>query len=365
MPNNKEGVRAWDLKSVFLDKIEHAGGWYNCHAHLDKALLITEENLVKSQINMEDKWKLYNKIKLNYTHVDLVNRMSEVVESMIIQGVKGIRTCVDVDKNVELKTITAALVVKSRYKKQIDLQIATNSCEPLADKKNREIFANAAELADVICSIPSVDRGEEAEHLKFIFDLAEKLDKPIDMHVDQENNPDQHETIDLAKYAIKRKFAPGRVTAIHALSIACYGERKLAQTINLIKKSGMNIVVCPSAVISMKQLTKIAPLHNSITPVDKLIEAGVKVFKLEGRGRSADYVYTVTKCYRDAADSVLEGNYTEEKIKGWTKKLESVYNRGFWHGGYYLGKKLGEWSGVYGSNATKEKIFVGIFGERN
>jgi len=94
--------------------------------------------------------------------------------------------------------------------------------------------------------------------------------------------------------------------------------------------------------------------------IDKLIEAGVKVFKLEGRGRSADYVYTVTKCYRDAADSVLEGNYTEEKIKGWTKKLESVYNRGFWHGGYYLGKKLGEWSGTYGSKATKEKVFVGI-----
>ena len=94
--------------------------------------------------------------------------------------------------------------------------------------------------------------------------------------------------------------------------------------------------------------------------IDKLIEAGVKVFKLEGRGRSADYVYTVTKCYRDAADSVLEGNYTEEKIKEWTEKLESVYNRGFWHGGYYLGKKLGEWSGTYGSKATKEKVFVGI-----
>ena len=94
--------------------------------------------------------------------------------------------------------------------------------------------------------------------------------------------------------------------------------------------------------------------------IDKLIDAGVKVFKIEGRGRSADYVYTVTKSYREAADSVLNNDYTEEKIKNWTKELESVYNRGFWHGGYYLGKKLGEWSGVYGSKATKEKIFVGV-----
>ena len=94
--------------------------------------------------------------------------------------------------------------------------------------------------------------------------------------------------------------------------------------------------------------------------IDKLIDAGVKVFKLEGRGRSADYVYTVTKAYREAADSVISGEYDENKIKDWTKKLESVYNRGFWHGGYYLGKKLGEWSGVYGSKATKEKVFVGV-----
>ncbi|MEM3112975.1 MAG: peptidase U32 family protein [Candidatus Pacearchaeota archaeon] len=94
--------------------------------------------------------------------------------------------------------------------------------------------------------------------------------------------------------------------------------------------------------------------------IDKLIDAGVKVFKIEGRGRSADYVYITTKCYREAANSYLEGSYTEQKISEWIKQLESVYNRGFWHGGYYLGKQLGEWSGVYGSKATKEKIFVGI-----
>ena len=94
--------------------------------------------------------------------------------------------------------------------------------------------------------------------------------------------------------------------------------------------------------------------------IDKLMDAGVSVFKLEGRGRSADYVYIVTKCYKQAAEAYLNGTYTKEKIEAWTKELESVYNRGFWQGGYYLGKKLGEWSGTYGSKATKEKVFVGI-----
>jgi len=93
--------------------------------------------------------------------------------------------------------------------------------------------------------------------------------------------------------------------------------------------------------------------------MDQLMSAGVTVFKLEGRGRSADYVETVVRIYRESADCVESGNYTKEKIETWTKDLESVFNRGFWHGGYYLGKQLGEWSGVYGSRATKENIFLG------
>lgn len=92
--------------------------------------------------------------------------------------------------------------------------------------------------------------------------------------------------------------------------------------------------------------------------LDKIIEAGVSVFKIEGRGRSAEYVKTVTRCYREAADSVLAGNYTQERIDEWMKRLEKVYNRGFWDG-YYLGRKIGEWTEKYGSLATRKKRYVG------
>lgn len=93
--------------------------------------------------------------------------------------------------------------------------------------------------------------------------------------------------------------------------------------------------------------------------IDKLLDSGVSVLKIEGRGRSPDYVYAVTKAYREAVDSVINRVYTKEKINTWIKELEKVYNRGFWHGGYYLGKKLGEWSGGYGSQSKKENIFIG------
>jgi len=93
--------------------------------------------------------------------------------------------------------------------------------------------------------------------------------------------------------------------------------------------------------------------------LDQIIDAGVSVLKIEGRGRSAEYVDTVTRAYQEATDAVETNTYTKEKIDHWTKVLASVYNRGFWQGGYYLGKKLDEWSGEYGSQATKQNEFIG------
>jgi putative protease len=97
---------------------------------------------------------------------------------------------------------------------------------------------------------------------------------------------------------------------------------------------------------------------KTIDFIDKIIKAGVKVLKIEGRGRSPEYVKTVTRCYKEAVNAYFEGNYTIENIKKWEEKLYTVYNRGFWDG-YYLGRKLGEWSSKYGSQATKKKLYIG------
>ncbi|MGC9151813.1 MAG: peptidase U32 family protein [Microbacter sp.] len=92
--------------------------------------------------------------------------------------------------------------------------------------------------------------------------------------------------------------------------------------------------------------------------INKLIDAGVTVFKIEGRARSAEYVKTVVSCYKEAVEACLNGTYTDEKIADWNKRLKQVFNRGFWNG-YYLGQRLGEWSKNYGSEATKRKLYVG------
>ncbi|MDF9831306.1 peptidase U32 family protein [Parabacteroides sp. PF5-6] len=91
--------------------------------------------------------------------------------------------------------------------------------------------------------------------------------------------------------------------------------------------------------------------------MNKMMDAGVRVFKIEGRARGPEYVRLVTACYKEAVRAYCEGTFTEEKVAQWDERLASVFNRGFWDG-YYLGQKLGEWSSVYGSNATKKKVYV-------
>ena len=92
--------------------------------------------------------------------------------------------------------------------------------------------------------------------------------------------------------------------------------------------------------------------------IDRLMKSGVRVFKIEGRARGPEYVYTVVKCYKEAIQSVLDGTFTEEKKDQWDERLKAVFNRGFWDG-YYQGQNLGEWNKHYGSCATERKVYVG------
>ncbi len=117
------------------------------------------------------------------------------------------------------------------------------------------------------------------------------------------------------------------------------------------QESGFEIEIDNEYMMSPKDLC-------TLDFLDQVIDSGIKVLKLEGRGRAPEYVAMVTKTYRDAIDSYYNGTFTKEKINQWMEDLSTVYNRGFWSG-YYLGQKLGEWSANPGSNATQKKVYVG------
>lgn len=97
---------------------------------------------------------------------------------------------------------------------------------------------------------------------------------------------------------------------------------------------------------------------NTINFLDRILDAGVSVLKIEGRGRSPEYVKVVTAVYREAVEAVQNGTFSPEKVEKWNERLSAVYNRGFWDG-YYLGRKTGEWTENYGSQATQRKVYVG------
>lgn len=117
------------------------------------------------------------------------------------------------------------------------------------------------------------------------------------------------------------------------------------------RETGNELEIDNKYVMSPKDL-------KTIRFIDRMMDAGVRVFKIEGRARGAEYVYTVVKCYKEAIASVLDGTFTEEKKDAWDEKLATVFNRGFWDG-YYQGQTLGEWNKHYGSVATEKKVLVG------
>ena len=117
------------------------------------------------------------------------------------------------------------------------------------------------------------------------------------------------------------------------------------------RETGVELDVDNKYIMSPKDL-------KTIGFIDRMMEAGVRVFKIEGRARSAEYVFTVVSCYKEAVEAVQQGTFTAEKVEEWNRRLATVFNRGFWDG-YYLGQRLGEWSNVYGSNATEKKQYVG------
>ncbi|SHG20020.1 peptidase U32 family protein [Dysgonomonas macrotermitis] len=117
------------------------------------------------------------------------------------------------------------------------------------------------------------------------------------------------------------------------------------------KESDIELEIDNEYIMSPKDL-------KTIHFMNKMMDAGVRVFKIEGRARGPEYVRTVVECYKEAVKAYCEDNYTEEKVESWNTRLATVFNRGFWDG-YYLGQRLGEWTTNYGSGATKRKVYIG------
>lgn len=192
-------------------------------------------------------------------------------------GITHCRTFIDADSTVKLMPMKAALEVKSKYIDKINLEIGVQPLQGVLDKESRRYFTIACEVADVIGGLPSKDRPQPEKHLDYIMDIARDMNKPLDVHIDQENNPYENETELLALKTIEHGLQ-GRVLGIHAISLASKPKTERIRIINLIKEAAMGIVICPSAALSMKPLKFNTPIHNSIAPLQDLLDKDVQIY---------------------------------------------------------------------------------------
>jgi cytosine/creatinine deaminase len=267
----------WDLKTQMLKAIDKNGGFVNCHAHFDKAYYITKEGLDKSMLDMEAKWRMSDDIKRAATEEEIKERIRRALDSLIKQGCKQTCTFIDAYDAVGHKAIDAAVAVKKEYKDKITLLIATQPLGGLIDDKARTLYEEITAKADIAGGLPSKDRPNDEKHFDYLFEIAKKLNKPVHIHIDQENNPDEHDIEKLIS-AVKRHHYEGRTVAIHAISVSAQPKEYRMKIYKQLAGLGIAVVVCPSAALSMRQLDKYtAPVHNSIANVPEMLEAGVLV----------------------------------------------------------------------------------------
>lgn len=267
----------WDLKTQMLTAIKEKGGFANCHAHFDKAYYITKEGLDKSMLDMEQKWLMSDDIKRNSSQEQIEERLRRGLDMLIAQGCTYTCTFVDAYDAVGHKAIDAAVKVKAEYKGKIEVKIITQPLGGLVNKEARELYEAITAKADIAGGLPSKDRPNDDENLDLLFSIAKNLNKPVHVHIDQENNPDERDSEKLAN-AVKKHGYEGRAVAIHAISTSAQPKAYRSEIYKKFADLGIAVAVCPTAALSMRQLDdKVSNVHNSIANVPEMIAAGVTV----------------------------------------------------------------------------------------
>ncbi len=283
----EQKFQKFPFKELFFDQVRKTGGMVNCHAHLDRAYTLTPEIWKQASALMEEKWILNREIKKKHTDESIQERLTYCIEDFLKQGITACRTHVDADSVVGMLVVNAAAKVREKYKGRFTLQLVAHPLEGFLnedasgqDKSKMDLFEQACEVCDVVGGLPSRDRameGGDKAHAEFLFAVAQKLGKDMDVHIDQENNPYEKDTewfVDM----IQAQGMQGRVTLLHAISVACQSEEDRNRIYKCIADTGTNVTVCPKAAISMKQhKEKMAPVHNSIAQVDEMLAHGINV----------------------------------------------------------------------------------------
>ncbi|MFZ1248895.1 MAG: amidohydrolase family protein [Candidatus Saccharimonadales bacterium] len=271
-----------DPKQLLLQRIKENGGWVNAHTHIDRSYIINWDNWDKIGDPLHVKWDHPDEFKAIVSVDKIVEHMSQVIENQLAQGVQAIGSFIDCDSVVEDKNLQAADIVKARYKGQMEILFIHQPIKGLMDKTERQWFEEAASFVDIIGGLPERDSkvkigvDRKAEHLDILFTTAKKFGKPLHVHVDQYNDPEQRDT-ELLADKTKEYGYKGKVAAVHSISLAAQPKEYRDMVYKKLVEQDITVIACPSAWIDSRRNEVLAPSHNSVTPIDEMIPAGVRV----------------------------------------------------------------------------------------
>lgn len=289
MPRTR--IPEWNFKKLLVSEIQKKGGFVNAHVHADRAFTITPKKLdVYKKYTLEQKWDIVDEVKKNASIEDYYRRISQAIELAISQGVTAVGSFIDVDPVCEDRAIKAALRAREKYKSQIDIKFINQVLKGVINKEARYWFDVGAEYVDIIGGLPKRDErdfGKGREHIEIIMQTAKRLNKMIHIHVDQFNTPQDRETELVCDKTIEYGLV-GRVVIVHGISIAAHKKSYREALYKKMKKAQVSVIACPTAWLDSKRNETLMPFHNSITPVDELVPAGITVAL--GSDNIADYV---------------------------------------------------------------------------
>jgi cytosine/adenosine deaminase-related metal-dependent hydrolase len=265
-----------NLKEQLKNQIKSKGGWVNTHGHFDRAFSLDGDSVNYIYSPLKEKWSLVDSLKKISSVEDIFLRMEQATILMNQQGCQAIGSFIDVDEAIGDKAILATEILKSKWSDKIKMKFMNQTLKGVLDKEAKYWFDKSSEYVDIIGGLPGKDAGREEEHLDVILSTGKRLNKRVHVHVDQLNTNLESETELLAKKTIEWGME-GMVTAIHSISLACHEKSKREEVYKLMKEADLSVIACPIAWIDHPRTERLSPTHNAITPVDEMIQWGIKV----------------------------------------------------------------------------------------
>jgi cytosine/creatinine deaminase len=255
------------MKNIIY-KIKQNGGFVNAHSHIDRSNTSHYFSKSEQYLFLKEKWKLVDKIKSESSFSSYKKRMLKCIQDQKEFGVTALLSFIDIDDVAGFRAIEAAAEVRSET--QINFKIACQTLKGVLNKKYESMIEQQMHNIDIIGSLPSAD-VDKALHLDKVMSWAKKYNKRLHVHVDQLNTSEEKETELLARKTIQWGLEE-KVTAVHSISLACHTKDYRNEVYKMSRDAGLSFVSCPSAWIDHPRREDLAPIHNSITPADELIE---------------------------------------------------------------------------------------------